>query len=40
MAPVDGSGDWPAWIVRVVNPRRFFTFLLMVFCLGQLEHSN
>jgi hypothetical protein len=29
MAPVEGSGDWPAWMVRVVKPRRFFIEELM-----------
>jgi len=30
MAPVEGSGDWPAWIVRVVKPSRFRRCVLMI----------
>ena len=40
IAPVDGSGDWPAWIVRVVKPWRFLIDLLMVLICIQSNHSN
>src|SRR6478672_6274279 len=27
-APVEGSGDWPAWMVRVAKPRRLLFFMI------------